>query len=208
MSILIIFGDKTAEEVLEAAKLGYGDQFDEIRKLYFERESFLSQHLPDISGRFRDVYYHVGVANVRIKHEIDEQVEELGWKRFTIVHPSAVISPSARIGTGVFVGPLAVISSKATIGDHGIVHIHASVGHDVEIGECCAILPGARISGSVTMGDRVLIGSNAFLAAGIRIGDDCQVDALTYVRRDLEPGYLASVRTRKPVKRLDIAKPC
>ena len=101
-------------------------------------------------------------------------------------------------------GPLAAVSSFAKVGKHAIVHIHSSVGHDVRVGDYSAILPGARLSGKAQLGQRVLVGSNSFIAASVDIGDDCQIDALTYVQHDLPTGHIASVRTKRPVRRVDL----
>ncbi|HUP80240.1 MAG TPA: DapH/DapD/GlmU-related protein [Pirellula sp.] len=199
---LIVFGDKTANEVLEAAILGNQQSFGCMERVYFEESTFSAVHESKHRTSSLEVYYNIGVADVFVKQQINRCCKAIGWKPFTVVHPSAIISPSARIGEGVFVGPLAIVSTKAFVGDHCIVHLHASIGHDAQIGEYSAILPGARISGSVFVGDRVLIGSNAFVNAGVRIGHDCQVDALTYVSRDLADGHILSVRAKGPMKRV------
>ncbi|QDT12265.1 acetyltransferase [Planctomycetes bacterium K23_9] len=202
-SMLVVFGDRTAFEVHEAACLGYADQFERIERIYFEEESFKLRYLPEFTETGAKVYFNVGVSDQRVKSQIAKRCLEEGWSPFSVVHPVAVVSPSAILGEGVFVGPLAVISSNAKIGDHSIVHIHASVGHDVVMGQYSSILPGARVSGSVELGDRVLIGSNAFVAAGINIGDDSQVDALTYVRRDVSTNQIVSLRAAGPMPRVN-----
>lgn len=199
---LIVFGDRTANEVLEAAKLAYSDSFSSMERLYFEEPTFTNVHLPRHRQNGTECYYNIGVADVQVKQRIHKRCVEIGWKPFTVVHPSAIISPTARIGEGVFVGPLAVLSSNSIVDDYSIVQLHASIGHDASIGTYCVILPGARISGTVKIGDRVLIGSNAFVNAGVRIGNDCQVDALTYVSRDLQAGHILSVRANGPMKRI------
>ena len=199
---LIVFGDKTANEVLEAATLGNQESFGCMERVYFEESTFSAVHASKHSASGLEIYYNIGVADVLVKQQINRCCKAIGWKPFTVVHPSAIISPSARLGEGVFVGPLAIVSTKAIVGDHCIVHLHASIGHDAQIGEYSAILPGARISGSVVVGNRVLVGSNAFVNAGVRIGDDCQVDALTYVSRDLEDGHILSVRAKGPMRRI------
>ncbi len=202
MPILVILGDKTANEVLEAAVLSDASEFSAIEKLYFDKERFWEVDVPRLAAHEEAVCFNVGIANPTIKAEVNRHCLSAGWLPFSVVHPTATIAPSATLGVGVFVAAQAVVSSNAKIGDYCIVHIHATVGHDVSIGEYSVVLPGARVSGSVIVGQRVLIGSNAFVAAGCKIGDDCQVDALTYVRCDIPDGYLASVRTLRPVKRV------
>ena len=198
---LVVFGDRTAQEVFEAAQLADADHYASIEKIYFDEQVFRSELLPRFAGG--QVHFIVGVAGAALKQKISQLVQACGWTLASVVHPSAVIAPSARIGAGTFVGPLATVSSNAQVGEQCIVHIQSTVGHDVVLGDSCAVLPGARISGNVVAGNRVLIGSNAFIAPGLRIGDDCQVDALTYVRNDLEAGHILSTRSKIPVRRID-----
>jgi UDP-3-O-[3-hydroxymyristoyl] glucosamine N-acyltransferase len=202
MSVLIVFGSRTALEVAEAAELGDRNPFGEVVVRYFSEPEFSKSLAPDVESKHESIYFHAGVADVIAKREIVSACLARKWIPYTVIHPSAVIARDARIGNGVFVGPLAVVSSNAKIEDFAIVHIHSSIGHDAIVGEYSAILPGARVSGNVRVGNRVLVGSNAFINAGVSIGDDSQVDALTYVARNLDPSMLCSVRITKPVPRL------
>jgi UDP-3-O-[3-hydroxymyristoyl] glucosamine N-acyltransferase len=202
MSVLVIFGSRTALEVAEAASLGHPNRFADILVRYFEEPEFSDSIAPALESKYKRVFYHAGVADIATKHKIVTACKTRDWIPFSVIHPTAVVAASASIGSGCFVGPLAVVSSHAKLGDHVIVHIHASIGHDSILGEYSSVLPGARVSGNVKVGCRVLVGSNAFLNAGIAIGDDSQIDALTYVARDLPSAMIQSVRTPQPIPRL------
>jgi UDP-3-O-[3-hydroxymyristoyl] glucosamine N-acyltransferase len=202
MSVLIIFGSRTALEVVEAAELGDRSLFDELVIRYFSEPEFSQSLAPELESKHTRIFFHAGVADVTAKQEIVSTCLARNWIPYSVIHPSAVVARNAKIGAGVFVGPLAVVSTNAVVEDYAIVHIHASIGHDAVIGEYSAILPGARVSGKVRVGKRVLVGSNAFLNAGVSVGDDSQVDALTYVARDVPPAMLCSVRLNRPVPRL------
>lgn len=84
------------------------------------------------------------------------------------IHPSAVVSPSARIGEGVHVGPLAVIESGAEIGARSIIGAQCYVGHGVRIGDDCRLFPQVSIREYCRIGNRVwlhngtVIGSDGF----------------------------------------------
>jgi UDP-3-O-[3-hydroxymyristoyl] glucosamine N-acyltransferase len=202
MSVLVIFGNRTAIEVAEAVELGDRSLFDELLVRYFAEPEFSQSLAAELESKHTRIYFHAGVADVIAKQEIVSLCVARNWIPYSVIHPSAVISRSAKIGAGVFVGPLAVVSANAVVEDFSIVHIHASVGHDALVGEYSAILPGARISGNVRVGKRVFVGSNAFINAGVSVGDDSQVDALTYVARNVPEAMLCSVRLNRPVPRL------
>ncbi len=199
---LVVFGDKTANEVVETARIAYGDRYASVERVYYIKSTFRHEVLPRYASRSGTIHYIIGIADIELKQEIADRMLQTEWIPQSVIHPTACIAPSASLGAGVFVGPLAVLSTHARVGDHCIIHLHSSVGHDAVIGDYCAILPGARISGNVRVGARSLIGSNAFINAGVHVGDDCQVDALTYVSRDLESKQLLSVRTKKPLPRI------
>ncbi|MCA9191805.1 MAG: hypothetical protein KDB03_08585 [Planctomycetales bacterium] len=203
LPILVIFGDRTANEVFEAATASDQGSFASIEKLYFEPTKFLQKDFPRLTALATQIFYHAAIANERIKQQVVSHCDACGWIPRSIIHPSAIISPSARIAPGTFIAPLAVVSSNAVLDQHVMVHIHASIGHDSHISEFSAVLPGARICGNVKIGKRSLIGSNAFVAAGITIGDDCQVDALTYVLKSLPSNHVFSTRAKSPVLRVD-----
>ncbi len=201
--VLVVLGDRTAQEILESAQLAYAEQFACIEKCYFEPQKFFAEDSLRIGGLSSSVFFHVGVATDGLKQTIVRACEQVGWQPFSVIHPTAVISDSARLGAGVFVAPLAVVSSEAVVGEHSIIHIHASIGHNSTIGSFSAILPGARISGNVRVGHRTLVGSNAFVAAGKSIGDACRVDAQAYVHQDLPDGFIISPRHPTPLRRVD-----
>jgi hypothetical protein len=65
----------------------------------------------------------------------------------SVVHPAAVVAPSATIGAGTLVMPGAVVNAEARIGANAIVNSGAIVEHDCEVGEGVHIAPGAVLCG-------------------------------------------------------------
>lgn len=63
------------------------------------------------------------------------------------IHPTAVVSPSAEIGEGVWVGPYAVIEGKAKIGSGTRVEAFAHIHNFVEIGQNCHIFEYTAVGG-------------------------------------------------------------
>jgi len=108
----------------------------------------------------------------------------------TLIHPTACVSPLARLGEGVFIGANSVIGPGAILGDHVFVNRGVTIGHDTHIGSFSRIQPGANIGGlsrigsSVTVAigatllERLVIGNNAFVAAGAVVTTDVPDDVL------------------------------
>lgn len=59
----------------------------------------------------------------------------------TGIHPTAIVSPSAKLGTNVRVGAYAIIGDDVVIGDGTEVMHHATVDKATEVGADCQIYP-------------------------------------------------------------------
>jgi sugar O-acyltransferase (sialic acid O-acetyltransferase NeuD family) len=127
-----------------------------------------------------------------------ERVQPPATAAGKVVHPSAVISPTATIGRGVFVGPLAVVHARARVAAHSIINSGAVVEHDCDIGENCHVAPRAALGGNVRVGSGTLIGLGAAVLPGITIRAGCIVGAGAVVHEDVPDGLrVAGVPARR-----------
>lgn len=82
------------------------------------------------------------------------------------IHPTAVISDKAKLGTNVSVGAYTVIEDGVTIGDNTVIFPQCYIGKDVTIGKNCFIYPQVVIREDCVLKDYVI------LQAGATIGSD------------------------------------
>ena len=94
-----------------------------------------------------------------------------------IVHPSAVVSRSARIGPGTVVLANAVLNARCEIGVGVIVNTSAVVEHDCVVGDFVHVAPRACLLGGVHVGDQAFIGAGAVVLPGVHIGRRATVGA-------------------------------
>lgn len=109
----------------------------------------------------------------------------------TAIHPSVVISPSAKIGEGTVIMTGAVINADAVIGKHCIVNTGATIDHNCVIGDFCHIAPGANLSGGTHIGERTWMGVGACVIQCLTIGKDCMIGAGSVVVKDIPDGVTA-----------------
>lgn len=117
--------------------------------------------------------------------------ERLAWPWVSVVHPSAVVHASVRLGPGTVVMAGAVIQPDARLGRHAIVNTAATVDHDCRLGDFVHVAPGAHLAGSVALGDEVLLGIGAVVTPGRRIGAGTVVGAGAAVVCDMPSGVVA-----------------
>jgi UDP-perosamine 4-acetyltransferase len=128
------------------------------------------------------------IGDNALRQRLMAMLRGLGFALPALLHPRAVISPSATIGDGAVAMPLAFAGADAAIGQGAILNAGAIVEHDAVIGTAAHIAPGATLAGNVTVGERALVGVGAAVRPGIRIGADAIVAAGAAVVADVAAG--------------------
>ncbi|UFN47653.1 acetyltransferase [Roseomonas sp. OT10] len=112
----------------------------------------------------------------------------LGYALPVVMHPSAILSPSAAIGAGTVVLPRAVLGARAVVGEGAILNTGCIVEHDGILGDGVHIACGAILSGGVRVGEGTLIGLGAVLRPLVRVGAGATVGAGAAVVEDVPDG--------------------
>ena len=81
------------------------------------------------------------------------------------IHPTAVVSPSAKLGKEVAVGPFVHIGDEVEIGDKTVIFPFASIYRGVKIGKESIIHSHVSIREEVRIGNRVIIHNNAVIGS-------------------------------------------
>lgn len=128
------------------------------------------------------------------------------------IDPSAVIDPSARIGSGVSIGPRVVIAADCEVGDGSTIHAHAVLYAKTRLGRRNIVHSAAVLGvdgfgyerdeagrpvklesfGGVRTGDDVEFGANCVVDRGTMtdtvIGDRSKIDNLVHIAHNVRIG--------------------
>jgi sugar O-acyltransferase (sialic acid O-acetyltransferase NeuD family) len=129
----------------------------------------------------------VAIGDNRARARLFAEHVASGREPATIIHPSAVISPSAHIGAGTFVAAGAIVNPEAQVGDNVILNTGCVVEHDVTVGEHALIGPLAGLCGEAWVGSGVLLGAGVTVKPSARVGAWSTVGAGAAVVADLPP---------------------
>jgi sugar O-acyltransferase (sialic acid O-acetyltransferase NeuD family) len=129
-----------------------------------------------------------GIGNLSTRVKVFERLTEAGFTCPSLVHPSAVIEPSAHLAEAVQVMPHAYVGSEAEVGYGVIVNTGAIVSHDCQIGEYANLSPGAILAGEVQVGEGALIGMGATVNLRVRIGSRARIGNGATVKSDVPAG--------------------
>jgi sugar O-acyltransferase (sialic acid O-acetyltransferase NeuD family) len=117
----------------------------------------------------------IGIPGVR--RRVAEDLIARGAEFLTLVHPTAIVTPTATIGSGCVICPNAIVSDSARLGRFGLVNYHASLAHDAAAGDFAVLSPYAALAGGARVAADVFLGIHASVGPSVSIGPRSKVAA-------------------------------
>jgi sugar O-acyltransferase (sialic acid O-acetyltransferase NeuD family) len=131
----------------------------------------------------------IGDPSVRAK--IILEMEARGAQFITIIHPTAFVAPTARIGKGCILAPFSSVGSDAKVGNHVVMTWYASLAHDTITESFAVLSPYSTANGSAVLEEGVFLGTHAVVNPMIRIGAWSRIASGSIVYRAVGPHRLA-----------------
>ena len=119
--------------------------------------------------------FFCAIGNVKRRKKVVKRILSKGGKFINLIHPTAIISPSVRLGIGVAIKSYCVISSEVVIGDFTYLQSSVIMGHDVKIGKYCQINSFSFFAGYANTGDCVTVNAGAKLIQNVKVEEEAVV---------------------------------
>jgi len=137
------------------------------------------KHMETRKKLFLDLQYKIPFANV--------------------IHSSAIIDASVRLGSGVFILPGCVLDMNVKIGDNVLLNTGVTIAHDTEVKSHSFLSPRVAIAGFTRVGEGCIIGINTTLIDNISIAPGTQTGGGAVVCESIEQ---AGLYVGVPAKRI------
>ena len=134
----------------------------------------------------------VATGDNRLRQIRLQILEEYGIPIATIIHPSAIISPTAQVNCGSTILANAVIHTLARIGTGCIINTGAIVEHDCVVKDFVNISPNCAMAGHCSVESRAFLGIGSTLSPAVTIGEDAVIGAGAVVLTDI-PAHATAV---------------
>ncbi len=203
--IILVCGGSFAAEIYD---LFSDDQsfeivgfLDDDKDCYLSEKSKNLMHMGSIfSQNIDDKYFlHIATGNWELNHKIFSYYKKLNKKLYTLIHPKALVSKSAKISDGCYIGPNSIVSSNTILETNVSVNFSCGVGHDCNIGRNTIVSPHVMINGNCKVGESSFFGTGAVIFQNLNIGNFSTIDSGTVLRTNMNDFDIASGREKSNI---------
>lgn len=141
---------------------------DDVRQ---EKEYYLGRVIKiDEAKTFgTDIETVVGLGTPKHRRNMAAKLRENDISLTNIIDPTVIISPTAKINTGVIILPYSSVASDAVIEENVLVQPYIHVAHDVTIGANSVLSANVAVGGNVHLEDDCYVGMGAVIREEVTI---------------------------------------
>lgn len=164
-----------------------------IDGVYAEKDykDFDIEYLRFIEEKYGTKRFFIGIGAMSLRKKIFEFFVSQGWESVNIVHPNAVVSKDAKLGSGILIEAGCLITPSPFIGNNVVVNTGSQVNHDNVIEDHVYIASGVVLSGGVTIGENTLLDDGVIVSLGRKIGKNVIIGAGAIVTKDVPDNVIA-----------------
>lgn len=129
----------------------------------------------------------MGIGTTKRKTQVAKRMLRQGARFISLIHPTALISNSAKIGKGVVICPFVTICTNATVGNFAMMNIYSSAGHDAVIGDYSVLSPYATLNGHAVLEEGVFMGTHTTVVNNKTVGANSRISANSLVVQNIPP---------------------
>lgn len=122
----------------------------------------------------KDVSIVVSIANPKVKEVLCEELKKYA-KFETLLHPSVIVSKTAKIGPGCIIMQYSVISSDVVLDEFVYINMHTTIGHDATIDKYTSIMSHCDITGCVKIEKSVYIANSCSIVPGLKVCEGAKI---------------------------------
>ncbi len=139
-----------------------------------------------------DETYLCGLIGKKAKIFHQQIKEDMGIIFAPLIHPNALMSPTAKVGSGSVISAGAILASNVMVGEGCFVGQGVIFGHDTVIENYVTIQSGVKLAGHIRIEQRVIVDMGATIIEDVRIGHDAVVEAGAVVLKNVPSKTIVS----------------
>jgi sugar O-acyltransferase (sialic acid O-acetyltransferase NeuD family) len=141
--------------------------------------------IDDLNAINKEIYAIIAIGTPERIKNAKKKIIAQNIKFPNLIHPTAIVQDSAKIGFGNILTAFVFISCDVEIGNFNLFN-GIGVGHDVKIGSFNVFNPRVVISGKVKIGDENFFALNTCILEKKTIGDNNRIGACSFIMRNIK----------------------
>lgn len=144
-----------------------------------------SYHFDTLSANAAAYEIIIAVGEPSSREKLFIKTVDAGFRPATLIDPTAIISPSAKIGAGTIVCEYSTIHCDVDIGQNCIIQPYCCIGHDIKVGNHSVLSAYFSPGGASVFGHRVYCGMHSVVKEHLNVGDNAIIGMGSVVFRDV-----------------------
>jgi len=188
------------------------DQQEEIEFFYFDdvlqglgtKNAFSFASFDD--NEFNDLEFYIGLGyrHLQVKRELCEQLQKNGFHFPALIHKTAYVHPTATIGNGAVIYPMANIGFNVVLSDGVVINNSSVISHNTFVGAATFISPAVSLMGFVNVGVECFLGAGTIIANGLKVGNRVTSGIGTMITKDVGDDALIIGNPSRLIEHLSI----
>lgn len=145
-------------------------------------------------GKFPNVKYVFAIGSLGTQHmraEIMSRLKLASSEFETLIHPTALINKSAKIGNGCILHPRVTIGNDVRLANFVVMAVASTIGPYTAIGNYSMITSHVLILSSCNIGEAVFVGSSTCITENVSVGNSARIGVGSIVGRDINERMFA-----------------
>ena len=143
----------------------------------------------------------VGYNNLnRVRESLFLRIKAMGYSVERYIHPDARVYSRNPLGEGSIVLPSAVIEPHARVGANTMVWCNVTLAHHSQIDENCWIAAGTVVAGQARVSRNTFVGVNATIVDEVIVGENNIVGADALISKNTKPNTVHLARSAEPLR--------
>lgn len=191
MKRLFIFGagghSKQVVDIFHSRRVkihGFFDDFKRPNTLYYRGCNILGNIDHARKHLRKDDLLFCGIGDNKVRERIYLQYKDFQFAN--CISPHAIVSTTAKIGQGNYIGNFTNIMPDSVVGSHNIINDGSLIGHDASLGDFNLIASYVCCGAYSKVGSRNLLGINVSInPSKIKVGSNNKIGSGTVVLKDM-----------------------
>lgn len=163
----------------------------------------IKSHIDDVESyeiEADDVFINAEVKPID-RLNLSKAIRDKGGVFVNIIHPTANIAPTAKLGAGIIIGAFTTVSINTDIKDDVLIQDHCNIGHDGVVENGAHLYVGVKLCGRNRVGQTSSVFTGSIIFPDVKIGIGCTVGAGSVVSRKVKDGDTV---LGNPAKKLEL----